>query len=113
MRRDFVWIFIVASVEQPIIGADFMYHHKIDLSLHEGTITDSTTGLSIKAEQSYGPLISMPTPLDENLKSLLKKYPSLTAHFETLPPPTHGHTHKIPTVGEAPFVRPRKLDPSM
>ena len=33
LRRDFKWIFVIADVKFPILGADFMYHYGISVHL--------------------------------------------------------------------------------
>ena len=45
-RRNFTWNFCVASVPNPIIGADLLAHFHSVPSLHQSKLVDTSTGLS-------------------------------------------------------------------
>ncbi|MEL7426918.1 MAG: reverse transcriptase domain-containing protein, partial [Bacteroidota bacterium] len=112
-RRDIVWPFIVADVNYPIIGADLLCHFNLTINLKKRTILDNTTGLSITVPSSYKPSITIAAAREGFHQELLRKYPSLTKEYESLPPVKHEHVHRIPTTGGPTFVRPRKLNPHM
>ena len=46
LRRSFEWKFIIANVNYPIIGADFLYYHNLTLNLFERKLIDNLTKLS-------------------------------------------------------------------
>ena len=46
LRRKYSWIFIVADVTQPILGADFLAHYNLTVNLAHQTVTDHLTPLS-------------------------------------------------------------------
>uniref|UniRef100_A0A1X7UTK4 Uncharacterized protein n=1 Tax=Amphimedon queenslandica TaxID=400682 RepID=A0A1X7UTK4_AMPQE len=37
------WIFTIADVKQPIVGADFLQHHGLLIDIHRKTLIDSQT----------------------------------------------------------------------
>ena len=45
LRRPYRWIFTVADVKQPILGADFLQHHGLLVDIRHKTIIDSNTNL--------------------------------------------------------------------
>ena len=52
LNRDYAWIFIVADVKQPIIGADFLIHYSLLVDLKSRCLRDMQTGLAIPATLS-------------------------------------------------------------
>ena len=49
LPRRFQFVFVIADIEQPIIGADFLYHHRLTVDLRARWIMDSVTELSSPA----------------------------------------------------------------
>ena len=45
LRRTFRWVFLVASVNQPIIGADFLAHFDLLVDLRKRCLIDNVTAL--------------------------------------------------------------------
>ena len=97
LRRNFSWSFIVADVQHPILGADFLGHYELDISVHNRKLIDTVTGLSVNASHALGTTISMATQVDKNLQALLRRFPSLSTPCDKLPPVTQGDvtTNKI------------------
>ena len=112
-KRDYTWNFIVADVQQPIIGADFLIHYSLLVDLRSRCLRDMTTGLAIPAS------LSSITPLSLNrVDAVHNDYTKLLGQFPELTRPTrkgetvkHGNTHKIVTKGHPVFARPRRLAP--
>ena len=52
LKRDYPWTFIVADVQQPIIGADFLIHYNLLVDLRSRCLRDMRTGLAIPASLS-------------------------------------------------------------
>ena len=46
-RRTFRWVFAVAEVKQPILGADFLHHFGLRVDVRTRTLSDPTTSLQI------------------------------------------------------------------
>ena len=99
LKRDYTWNFIVADVQQPIIGADFLIHYSLLVDLRSRCLRDMRTGLAIPAS------LSSITPLSLNrVDALHNDYTKLLGQFPELTRPTtkgetvkHGITHKIVT----------------
>ena len=113
LKRDYTWNFIVADVQQPIIGADFLIHYSLLVDLRSRCLRDMRTGLAIPAS------LSSITPLLLNrVDAVHNDYTKLLGQFPELTLPTtkgetfkHGITHKIVTKGHPVFTRPRRLAP--
>ena len=52
LKPDYGWIFIVADVKQPIIGADFLIHYSLLVDFKSRCLRDMRTGLAIPATLS-------------------------------------------------------------
>ena len=50
-KEKFTWSFAVASVSRPILGADFLSRHKIDVSCHNSSIYRQSTNEKSEATQ--------------------------------------------------------------
>ena len=47
LRREFSWIFIVADVHKPILGADFLRHFGLLVDMAQHRLIDTTTHLLV------------------------------------------------------------------
>ena len=111
LKRDYTWNFILADVQQPIIGADFLIHYSLLVDLRSRCLRDMRTGLAIPAS------LSSITPLSLNrVDAVHNDYTKLLGQLPELTRPTtkgetvkHGITHKIVTKGHPEFARPRRL----
>ena len=113
LKREYPWTFIVADVQQPIIGADFLIHYNLLVDLRSRCLRDMRTGLAIAAS------LSSIKPLSLNrVDTVQNEYTKLLGQFPELTRPTtkgetvkHGITHKIVTKGHPVLARPRRLAP--
>ena len=113
LKREYPCTFIVADVQQPIIGADFLIHYNLLVDLRSRCLRDMRTGLAIAAS------LSSITPLSLNrVDTVQNEYTKLLGQFPELTRPmTKGETvkqgikHKIVTKGHPVFARPRRLGP--
>ena len=113
LKREYPWTFIVADVQQPIIGAEFLIHYNLLVDLRSRCLRDMRTGLAIPAS------LSSIRPLSLNrVDTVHNEYTKLLGQFPELTRPTtkgetvkHGITHKIVTKGHPVFARPRRLAP--
>ena len=113
LKCEYPWTFIVADVQQPIIGADFLIHYNLLVDLRSRCLRDMRTGLAIAAS------LSSIKPLSLNrIDTVQNEYTKLLGQFLELTHPTtkgetvkHGITHKIVTKGHPVFARPRRLAP--
>ena len=79
LRRSFPWIFGIAEVSKPILGADFLHHFHLSVDLNKRTLVDNTTQLTIAGVLASLPSLkpSIPHPPNE-FTPLLAEYPQLT-----------------------------------
>lgn len=113
LRRDFVWNFVVATVDKPIIGADFIAHYGLLVDCKHRRLIDSMTTLTAPGtlrvcNQTSIKAISGSTEFHK----LLSRYPNLTKPFGVFREVKHSTVHYINTTpGPAVFCRPRRLAP--
>ena len=111
LKRSFTHAFILATVNRPIIGADFLSKFGLLVDLKRKRLVDSATQLSINAKMAR---VNTPTPIhftiDNGYGTLLKKFNSLTAEPNYNLPVRHKVVHHIVTSGHLPVSRPRRLD---
>ncbi len=43
LRRSFPWMFIVADLQKPILGANFLRHYGLMVDMHKYTLVDTNT----------------------------------------------------------------------
>lgn len=112
LRRKFAHEFIVARVNRPIIGADFLEKFGLTVDLKNKRLIDPTTTLSVEAIAIN---VDTPTPVAYSLSGeygkLLKQFPSITALPDFSKTSKHSVVHHIITEGQLPYARPRRLDP--
>ena len=83
LNREYPWTFIVADVQQPIIGADFLIHYNLLVDLRSRCLRDMRTGLAIAAS------LSSITPLSLNrVDTAQNEYTKLFGQFPELTRPT-------------------------
>lgn len=112
LRRDFHWHFVVADVDQAIIGADFLQQYNLLVDLHAKKLVDAQTLLSTYGKppaKSTIPTIKA-YQIDSPYDALLGKYKSITM-FSNPPVSTPETVHYITTRGPPVYARPRRLPP--
>ncbi len=101
----FQWIFIIADVQKPIIGADFLRHFGLLVDMKNRHLTDTYTHLRVQGILSHDPSPS-PTilPKDPNNPYWLISHQSLrcaalivplTHHINTTEHPISAHTRRL------------------
>ena len=113
MRRQFSWAFIVADVQRPIIGIDFLTHFGLVVDLRLRQLFDSETTLCAPGKptsvNSLGLRFLM--PVQHEFSSLLNSFPQLVTPSQISPECKHSVVHHLPTKGPPVFFRPRRLPP--
>ena len=114
LRRSLPWIFIIADVKKPILGADFLRHYGLMVDMHKHKLIDTNTHLQVQC------IVSLDTSLRPTLYSkdtsnpyltLLSEFPSLTQVTTSDAPVQHNVLHHIETTGPPVSARPRRLAP--
>lgn len=112
LRRNFLWTFIIANVQQPIIGADFLSHYGLLVDLSSKKLIDNVTSLYVLACVKNCSNTSVKT-IDENhmYYDLLCKFPDIMKPMSCKEPPQHPVLHHIETTGPPVHARARPLPP--
>ena len=115
LRRAFRWVFIVADVTHPILGADFLSNFHLLVDIKRRRLLDSITSLHVVGTSSNGvceitPLLTQP---DSSCRftRLLRRFPEVTNPTLHASQVKHSVTHHIRTVGPPVFAKPRRLAP--
>ena len=114
LRRQFQWIFIVADVKHPILGADFLRHYNLLVDIGHNRLSDALTQLKVQGIVTHD-ISPSPTLLSKQPKTEYETL--LSAYPEIIQPPNneqamkHNVTHHITTVGPPVSARPRRLPP--
>ena len=107
LRRPFPWVFIVADVQRPIIGADFLRRFGLLVDMKRRQLSDATTQLYVQGILASDPSPSptlRPKGTGDPYNKLLSEFPLLTQvcsdgpilhdvthHIETTGPPVNAH----------------------
>ena len=114
LRRSFPWIFIIAEVQKPILGADFLRHFGLLVDMKQHQLIDIATHLRIQGVLSSDPSPSpsiCPKRASNPYLNLLSEFPALTQVCSPDTPIRHDVTHHIETTGPPVSARPRRLAP--
>ena len=112
MRRPYRWTFILADVKQPILGADFLTHHRLLVDLNNRRLIDQVTDLKITVSMVSCLTPSVKTIDDQHpFNNLLSEYPNITRLTSYQETPKHSVCHHIETTGPPVFARARPLPP--
>lgn len=113
LRRSFSHEFILASVNKPIIGADFLAKFGLLPDLKNKKLIDPATSLAVNAMRAYN--CNTPTPrlysIANEFGDILKKFPSLVSPPNFNLPVKHNVLHYIHTKGPLPYTKARRLNP--
>lgn len=113
LRRQFVHLFLLASVSRPILGADFLTQNKLLVDLPNKRLLDSHTSLTVSTLSME---VDTPSPkhyaVDSEFGKILQNFPSLSKSPNFNHPVKHTITHRIHTKGPLPFAKPRRLEPN-
>lgn len=112
LRRDFTFPFILADINTPIIGANFLEHFNIIVDMKNKQLQDSLTNLKTNGCSGYSDIFSLKIFNCENkYLVLLNSYSEITSEPDYNKTVNHNTVHRITTEGVLPYSRPRRLDP--
>ncbi|XP_043479977.1 uncharacterized protein LOC122509791 [Leptopilina heterotoma] len=113
LRRQFTWRFVVADVEKPIIGADFLAHYKLLVDLQNQRLHDQVTHLTSQGEVVECEISSIKTVTGSSrFHELLQRFPEITRPDGTTRSVPHSTRHHILTTPGPPVAqKPRRLAP--
>lgn len=112
LRRPFRWLFVLADVKQPILGADFLSHHKLLVDVHRKKLIDSVTKMCNIASVTLYEQPSVRTiDCNNEYSDILAEFPDITKPMNFKDSPRHSIVHHIETTGSPVYARPRPLPP--
>lgn len=110
LRRSFRHPFLVASVNKPIIGADFLRRFGLMVDLTKRRLIDSSTNIEVNAIFSHDTTI---TPkhfaIDDEFHMILNEFKELLEEPDFSFPVKHSVVHHILTEGHLPVSKARPL----
>lgn len=114
LRRTFRWIFIIADVQDPIIGVDFLRHFQLGIDVTNKQLTDAVTNLVVQGVATAVPSLSptfLPKEPTNEFEAVLLEFPDVIQPFDGERPIKHSVTHHIKTTGPPIHSRTRRLAP--
>ena len=104
LRRPFRWVFILADVRNPIIGADFLRSHNLLVDMRNKHLIDSVTqlqvqGLSLCKPPDVTQLRTYQPTFHNEFNALLRQFPEVTQPSTSDTPVKHNTFHHIFTTG--------------
>lgn len=96
---------MIADVERPILGADFLFHYKLKVDLSKRILIDLLANLTSSAKLS----VLIKSSINENVQKLLRKFQDITLNSGFAKPVKHLITHQIKTTGQPIHSKVRRL----
>jgi cleavage and polyadenylation specificity factor subunit 1 len=114
LRQTFNWIFVIAAIKQPILGADFLHSFDLLLDVKHKRIFSNTTSISALCTRALNGLKHSPISYISSQATkhpILKQFPQLFTQHNDCVPVKHSVQHHIVTEGPPVYARPRRLAP--
>ncbi|XP_055584858.1 uncharacterized protein LOC129737724 [Uranotaenia lowii] len=111
LRRPFVWIFTIADVKSPIIGADFLKHFDLLVDLKRNKLIDNLTNLQVNNINAASEPTITTFDVNSPFSDILKEFQDITILNMNHHPTKSNTVHQIITTGQPVFCRPRRLPP--
>ena len=113
-RCNYQWIFVLADVPFPIIGADFLAHFSLKVDIRNRRLMDTTTNLTVNGinslDHSPCPVYCLPE-VTTPYQKLLATFPDIIRPCYNNAAVKHQMTHHITTCCPPAFCRRRCLSP--
>ena len=110
----FRWIFIIAVVPIPILGADFLAHFGLCVDIRQWHLVDTATTLCVQgitsSHTSSSPVCGLPNVTPPH-RALLDKFPDILRPSYQESTVKHTVTHHLHTKGPPVLCRTRRLPP--
>ena len=114
LRKQFRWVFLIASVPCAILGIDFLKHFDLLVDTRRHKLIDRATKRDVFGFPSHEPAVSpvFATHIGQGpYELLLQQFPSLMRTATELPAVTTEVSHHVITKGPPVRGRPRRLAP--
>ena len=113
LRLTFRWIFVIANVRKPILGADFLRHYELIVDVAHRKLSDVVTQLTVQGVVCTEPSVSpslLPKQVNNRYFTMLHDFPSLLKPYDQQVV-KHNVTHHITTTGPPVYLPNRRLSP--
>jgi cleavage and polyadenylation specificity factor subunit 1 len=115
LHRQLKWSFLIAEVNQPILGADFLRHFRVLVDVANSCLVDAATSMTVPAQTSpFRSLslnrISLAKPTN-GFDTIFAEFPAVCEPRITDPAVKHNVQHHIITTGPPTFAKARRLSP--
>lgn len=112
LRRALKWVFVIANVSKPILGADFLEHYKLLVDVSGKCLRDKITDLkTIGILVDDGATTVSTFDGGNPCSEILARYPDITRPFNLKYDTKHGVHHYIDTKGPPVHAKARRLPP--
>jgi hypothetical protein len=115
LRREFAWRFVVAAVEQPLLGADFLSYFGLVVDLKNRLLKDETTSLAstvASVDVSHGShSIAVALNSECEFQKILTEFPMLPNPNLSCSKTSLCTKHHILTSGSPVYSKARRLPP--
>jgi hypothetical protein len=82
LRRTFRWVFLVANVKNPILGADFLRHFSLLVDMRDNCLADGLTQLRVRGVVCSA---TSPSPAATGTLSLRQNPYGISHYHATMP----------------------------
>lgn len=112
LRREFSWVFCIADVSRPILGADFLSNFGLVVDLRNRRLIDNISGLKIAGELGTSLLVDVSLiNKTQPYGKILSEFPELTRLDQEITMSSSEVFHHIQTIGPPVAQRARRLPP--
>ena len=114
LHRTFHWVFVIAEVKTPILGADFLCYYGLLVDMRHKRLIDTVTNLRVQGIVSNELSISLtllPKTATSPYDKILHDYPAVVQPFTHQQIPKHNITHLIVTAGPPVHAHTWRLSP--
>ena len=113
LRREFQFIFLIADVQKPIIGADFLSKFGLLVNFKDRSLHDNLKSCHITCATDVSESISLHvvTPTNCQFSDIISEFPSIFRPQYEILEPKHNVTHHIITTGQPVYAKARRLHP--
>lgn len=113
LRRPYKHVFIMADVNRPIIGADFLAQNELLVDLAKRRLIDTRTKLVTNLSKSNVVTVLAPTHyvIESDFGKILEEFKELTSPPNYKAKTKHSVQHHILTNGPIPACKARRLAP--
>ena len=97
LRRDFIWTFVIAGIDKPILEIDFLAYFDLLIDAKTRCIRDKKTDLTTNAKIAEGPNMSPKTIFGTSrYHTILHEFPEITRPNGRIKESKHSTMHHIP-----------------